>query len=133
MATNMPPRPPDPETLLDDIGDRSKRVLKMILITLSSLVLALTGAVVYLLVILSNETQSVISTINENATSQCAFYGALGSIPLPAKPFPARRTVQVVAASRGAYTEHSCKPHNLPSGPVLREAGRRYGININPK
>jgi hypothetical protein len=135
LETNhpLPERPPDPDDVIVDIQARSRKILKFVLTTLTVLVLLLTGAVVYLVIGLSNETQHVIATLNKNSESRCTFYSALGSLPLPAQPFPAKRTVQIVAASRGTYVELGCQPTLPPAGNVLREAGRRYHVNVNPK
>lgn len=135
MTTNhpLPERPPDPDDSIKEIQAKSQRALKIILAALCTAVVLLVGTVIYLGIGLANETQNVINTLNKNSESRCTFYAALGSIPLPAEPFPAKRTVQIVAASRGTYFELGCRPMLPHAGKVLREAGQRYHVDINPK
>jgi hypothetical protein len=120
------PAPRDPLVPTDPIERQEKRVQKVLIglvAVLTFLVALLVAGMVYLLI--------QVNALGElNKTAQCSFYSAIGGIPVPAKPVPTKRNIQIVASARIAFEHLGCDTPIDPPNKTLVKYAAKYHVPL---
>lgn len=113
---------------LTNMENRSRKAIKILLSGLVTIVIALSGSVVYLIGHNYGETARINNAVISKTDQLCSFFGIIASIP--PDPRSSKVGIEFLVNSRAAYAGLGCSPVLPGPSDALKIAANKYHIQI---